>query len=125
MASQSRSLRLLVVEDHIDTVELLASLLEMRGHIVKTARSVGDALALASAETFDMVLSDVGLPDASGYDLMKRLRETTTMKGIAMSGWGRAEDIARSHEAGFTEHLTKPVQLATLETAIERVIAGA
>ncbi len=123
MASQTRSLRLLVVEDHVDTAELLAGLLELRGHVVKTASCVGDALALASAEPFDMVLSDVGLPDASGYDLMKRLRETSQIKGIAMSGWGRAEDIAKSHEAGFAEHLTKPVLLTKLEGAIERVLA--
>lgn len=114
-------LRLLVVEDHEDTAELLASLLEMRGHRVRTATCVRDALKLAIEERFDLVVSDVGLPDATGYDLMRELRATTTIKGIAMSGWGRPEDIERSREAGFSEHLTKPVVLQRLEQAIDRV----
>lgn len=120
-AVRNDSLRLLLVEDHLDTAELLADLLERRGHDVTIAASVGDALRLVETEPFDLVVSDVGLPDATGYDLMRALRATTTIKGIAMSGWGRAEDIARSREAGFSEHLTKPILLQALEQAIQRV----
>lgn len=116
-------LRLLLVEDHDDVAELLASLLAMRGHAVKIARSARDALRAISAETFDVMVSDVGLPDASGYELMRQVRARGATKGIAMSGWGRPEDIARSREAGFAEHLTKPVLLKKLEQAIARVHA--
>ena len=112
--------RLLIVEDHADTAELLASLLEMRGHVVKTASTVREALALAIAEPFDVLLSDVGLPDESGYDLMRKLRAMMPIKGIAMSGWGRDQDIAMSRDAGFMEHLTKPVAMKKLEHALER-----
>jgi CheY-like chemotaxis protein len=114
-------LRLLVVEDHEDTAALLASLLEMRGHAVTTASCVRDALDLVRTEVFDVLVSDVGLPDATGYDLMRAVREHTTLIGISVSGWGRAEDIERSRAAGFSEHLIKPIGLSKLEQAIERV----
>lgn len=117
----SGGLRLLVVDDHEDTAELLAGLLEMRGHEVKTAATVGAALRMMMMEPFDILLSDVGLPDASGYDLVRTLRDQRSdVKAIAMSGWGRPEDIAQSQAAGFVEHLTKPVLLKNLELAIER-----
>jgi CheY-like chemotaxis protein len=114
-------LRLLVVEDHEDTAEILATLLQMRGHAVKVARCVRDALALARSESFDLLVSDVGLPDATGYDLMRAIHEQTPIKGISVSGWGRAEDIERSRQAGFSEHLIKPIGLSKLEQAIARV----
>lgn len=118
---RTEPLSLLLVEDHLDTAELLADLLERRGHHVVIAANVRDALRLVATERFDLVVSDVGLPDASGYDLMRALRQRTTIKGIAMSGWGRAEDIERSREAGFSEHLTKPILVHALEQAILRV----
>ncbi len=114
-------MRLLLVEDHADTAELLASLLESRGHEVVIAATVREALALATREPFDLVFSDLGLPDASGYDLMRALRTRTPLKGIAMSGWGADEDVSKSRDAGFAEHLTKPVRLHSLEQAIRRV----
>jgi CheY-like chemotaxis protein len=118
-------LRLLVVEDHPDTAELLSGLLEMRGHRVEIAGSVEEALRLAGEVQFDLVVSDVGLPDATGYDLMRQLLARMPIRGIAVSGWGRDEDIAKSREAGFSEHLTKPVALAKLEQAIDRVCGTA
>jgi CheY-like chemotaxis protein len=117
-------LRLLVVEDEPDTAELLAGLLELRGHIVVIATTVEAALALANESRFDLVVSDVGLPDATGYDLMRTLLARMPIKGIAMSGWGRPEDIEKSRAAGFAEHLTKPVALKKLEQAIDRVFAS-
>lgn len=121
MSNASHGLRLLIVEDHHDTAELLSSLLELRGHEVAIAESVEAALRLASEKPFDLVVSDVGLPDATGYDLMRELRARMEIRGIAISGWGRPEDIAKSREAGFSEHLTKPVGLQKLEQAIGRV----
>ncbi len=123
--SPATGLRLLVVEDHLDTAELLADLLARRGHRVVIAGCASDALRLASEETFDVVVSDVGLPDATGYDLMKELRARCPIKGIAMSGYGRAEDLEKSREAGFEEHLTKPIMLQKLEQAIARIHSGA
>lgn len=116
--------RLLLVEDHQDTAELLATLLEARGHQVTIAATVKEALAITAHKRFDLVVSDLGLPDASGYDLMQQLRSTTPIKGIAMSGWGGDEDVTRSRDAGFAEHLTKPVKLQHLEQAIQRVAAS-
>lgn len=120
--STAIGLRLLIVEDHRDTAELLSSLLELRGHEVTIASSVQDALRLANESSFDLVVSDVGLPDATGYDLMRQLKAQMPILGIAISGWGRPEDIEKSRQAGFAEHLTKPVGLKNLEQAIRRTI---
>lgn len=120
--STAIGLRLLIVEDHRDTAELLSSLLELRGHEVTIASSVQDALRLANESSFDLVVSDVGLPDATGYDLMRQLKAQMPILGIAISGWGRPEDIEKSRQAGFSEHLTKPVGLKNLEQAIRRTI---
>ena len=126
MTDETRGLRLLIVEDHRDTAELLSGLLELRGHQVQIAGNVEDALRLTADGQFDLVVSDVGLPDATGYELMRELLiRLPVIRGIAMSGWGRPEDIAKSREAGFSEHLTKPVALKRLEQAIKTVFAGA
>ena len=116
-----RSLRLLVVEDHVDSAELLAELLTGNGHVVRVATTASDAIAIATEQTFDVVLSDVGLPDASGYELMQQLRDRFAMKGIAVTGSGRASDIERGREAGFAMHLTKPFSLRTLQQALDTV----
>ena len=121
--SSATGLRLLLVEDHLDSAELLADLLARRGHTVVIAGCAREALERATTEPFDLVVSDVGLPDGSGYDLMKALRAARPIRGIAMSGYGRAEDLAASREAGFEEHLTKPILLAKLEQAIARIQA--
>ena len=113
-----RSLRLLIVEDHVDSAELLAELLQGHGHSVRVATTASDAMALAARETFDVVVSDVGLPDASGYELMAHLRERSSIIGIAVTGSGRASDIERGRAAGFSAHLTKPVSLQRLEQTL-------
>jgi two-component system, chemotaxis family, CheB/CheR fusion protein len=113
----ARAVRLLLVEDHEDSAELLAEILESHGYTVSVARSVRAALSLAEAEVFDVVVSDVGLPDASGYELMTKLRGK--MKGIAITGSSGDDAVARGREAGFSAHLTKPVSVRRLEQAIE------
>ena len=113
-----KSLRLLLVEDHADSAELLAELLASRGHIVRVAGTAHDALACAAKETFDIVVSDVGLPDGSGYELMAQLRDRHALKGIALSG-ARFTDAAAS--SGFVAYLTKPIALRTLEDTLEDV----
>lgn len=116
-----RPLRLLVVEDHVDSAELLAELLRHHGHTVRIATTASAAIALANEQTFDVVVSDVGLPDATGYELMATLRERFPIKGIAVTGSGRASDIERGRAAGFSVHLTKPVSMRRLEQALEEL----
>lgn len=115
------SRRVLLVEDHLDTSNLLSRLLRSWGHEVRVAQSVASALEAASAEPFDLLISDLGLPDGSGHDLMRQLAARGPMPAIAVSGYGASEDIRQSRDAGFAEHLTKPVSPAVLREAIRRV----
>jgi len=114
-------LRLLLVEDHADTAEAMADLLRALGHQVTLAGSIASALTAAGAQEgqLDLVVSDLGLPDGSGLDLMRELSRRYGLKGIALSGYGMEEDVQRSHEAGFSKHLTKPVDLQALKAAIQ------
>jgi len=121
-ASTARS-RVLLVEDHPDTARTLAKLLNLAGFDVKTAGSAALALQLAAGESFDVVVSDIGLPDATGYELMQQLRDRHRMKGIALSGYGMEDDMRKSREAGFVDHVVKPVNLSQLEAVIRRVAA--
>ena len=125
-AAAPGSLRILLVEDHADTAEAMADLLDVRGHRVTLAANVTAALTAAEAAGggFDLVISDLGLPDGSGQDLMRELRRRWALPGIALSGYGMEEDLRRSREAGFALHLTKPVNLQALEDAIRRTVGG-
>ncbi len=116
---RTRRQRILLVEDHEDTARLLRRLLEARGHEVDVASDIATALTLSGAKRFDLLVSDLGLPDGSGLDLMRGLRARgLKLPGIALSGYGRQEDIAESRSAGFVAHLTKPVDMPRLEEAI-------
>ena len=112
-ARRAAGLRVLVVEDHADSAEVLAYLLRLEGHDVRTAPDGATALELAPAFDAEVVLCDIGLPGLNGYDLAARMRErpgASGMRLIALSGYGQAEDRRRSKEAGFHFHLTKPVE---------------
>ncbi|MEI9866484.1 MAG: PAS domain S-box protein [Limisphaerales bacterium] len=111
-------LRILLIEDHEPTRTALAHLLTRREYKVKTATSVADAQALAGQETFDLVISDIGLPDGDGYTLMAELRDRFGLKGVALTGYGMDQDIERTLAAGFVVHLTKPVHVQSLEKAL-------
>jgi two-component system CheB/CheR fusion protein len=112
-------LRILVVEDHGDTARIMQRMLRHDGHDVAVAGDIATALRLMEERAFDLLLSDLGLPDGSGVDLMRTLREHgRTLPGIALSGYGQEEDIRRSKEAGFAAHLTKPTSLDQLARAI-------
>jgi PAS domain S-box-containing protein len=116
--------RVLLVEDHADTLAAMAQLLEMFGYTVRTADSVASALQAAEGERVDVVVSDIGLPDGSGLDLMRQLLARQPVRGIALSGFGMEEDLRKSREAGFVEHLTKPVDFARLQQVLARVTAS-
>ena len=117
----SAGLRVLLVEDHRDTARVLANLLKQSGYEVTTANTAAAALRLAAAEVFDVVVSDIGLPDGTGYQLMAQIRDRYGTKGIALSGYGMEDDTRKSREAGFVEHVVKPVEFAQLEAVIQRV----
>lgn len=114
-------LRVLLVEDHADTAEAVAQLLRSAGAKVTVAHTAADALEIASNTAFDLLISDLGLPDLRGTELLRRLRGLRPLPGIAMSGYGAEEDLAATLEAGFAEHLVKPIDARELESAIQRV----
>ena len=117
------SAHILLAEDHEDTARVLSRILQNAGYRVSHAASVAEALDLAADRHFDMVISDLGLSDGSGLDLMRSLHARQGIVGIALSGFGTDEDVAASSAAGFSEHLTKPVDWAQLNAAIERALA--
>jgi len=119
-----RALRILLVEDDRPSLRVMSRLLQQREHTVTTADTLSSALEVGEREDFDLIISDIGLPDGTGWDLMRRLRPRGPVKAIALSGFGMDEDILRSREAGFLEHLTKPVNFQKLEATIQRVTAG-
>ncbi len=113
--------KILLVEDDPDSAEMLALLLSSEGFEVQVAGSVHQARALA--EGCEVLVSDIALPDGSGLDLMRRIRQQKPMRGIALSGYGSQHDVEKSLEAGFEEHLTKPVDLEQLIAAVHRLAA--
>lgn len=118
-AKKTVSYRILLVEDHGQTRNTLARLLTQRGHEVVTAETIQEALEHAQTWAFDLVLSDLGLPDGSGHDLIVELRQLRPgCRGIALSGYGMESDAQRSREAGFQMHLTKPIDIQALEQAL-------
>ena len=114
----------LLVDDHLDTCLGMSRLLKRRGYKVAVAHSVTEALATAEGDKFDLLISDIGLPDGTGFDLMSTLRERGGPPGIALSGYGMENDIEKSREAGFSEHLIKPVTIDRLDDAIRRLFAS-
>jgi CheY-like chemotaxis protein len=122
-AGGDRKLRILLVEDHADTARVLSRLLRRLGHTVHVAGTVASALATAEREAIDLVLSDLGLPDGTGIDLLRRINERRPTTAIALSGYGMEQDVKKSLAAGFRKHLTKPVSFSNLQAAIESVMA--
>lgn len=123
-SSGMRLLRLLVVDDHEATLDVMVRLLRGQGHEVRAASCVADALQLASLQEFDLVLSDLGLPDGSGMHLMSEIKSRHGWPGIALSGYGMEADLRKTSGAGFSAHLVKPVEISELFSAIERVMHG-
>jgi len=116
-----RTRKLLIVEDHEATRQVLQRLLTLKGHLVTTAGTVQEALAIHRTERFDAVISDLGLPDGSGLDLMRALQRQRPVPGIALSGYGMEGDLHLSRAAGFFAHLVKPVNLDQLRQLIDQI----
>ena len=122
---QPSPLRLLLVEDHTNTRQALQRLLLRDGHSVVAAASVGTALAAAGESAFDLVISDLGLPDGTGLELMDKLRADYGLTGVALTGYGAVADVEASRRAGFISHLTKPVALAELRRVLATIVPRA
>lgn len=114
--------RLLLVEDHVDSARTLARVMQKRGYEVHMAHSVAEAVEVFRRQPVDVVVSDIGLPDGDGVDVMNQIRQIRLVPGVALSGYGTEKDISRSHAAGFAEHLIKPVDCPQLEAALERLL---
>lgn len=121
----SRGIKILLVEDHADTVRALVRLLERQGHAVRAEGTVASALEAIRDETFDLLICDIGLPDGTGFELLQEARRTCQTPALALSGFGMEEDIARARQAGFEAHLSKPVNFQKLEAAIRQLTGEA
>src|SRR5258708_34586914 len=114
----TRSFRILVVDDHPDTVAILDRILTKDGHAVKTAENYYEAMILAQGERFDVLVTDIGLPEHDGCELLTEIRTHYPIRAIALSGYGMADDVRRMVEAGFDECLLKPSGLERLRSAV-------
>jgi CheY-like chemotaxis protein len=116
-----KPLKILVVENHEDTLQAMKMYLELEGHTVNTAATMKAALAAATEDTFDLVITDIGLPDGDGWELMRQLRERVSVRAVAMSGYGWKEDLEKSRAAGFLAHLLKPLKITDLEAVLRKI----
>jgi PAS domain S-box-containing protein len=115
-----QGINILLVEDHKDSAEVMSRLLRDKGYLVETCATVAEALKASEAQRFNLVLSDIGLPDGTGIDLIKQIRQHSSIPAIALTGFGMDQDIHRYKEAGFDAHLTKPVNFQKLEMIINQ-----
>ena len=115
-------MRILIVENHQDTLKYLRMYLEALGHCVITAQTKSEALATIPSADCDMFICDIGLPDGNGWDLLKDARFSRPVYAIAISGFGTKSDRQRSVEAGYRRHLVKPFGGGDLAPLIEEAV---
>lgn len=120
----AKSGTILLVEDHVDSASILCRMLVARGHRVHVASTAREALELAATHPIDCLVSDLGLPDASGLELMQKLSQTKPIPAIALSGYGMESDVQHSLAAGFKMHLTKPVDFQQVLSALQTLLSG-
>ncbi|MEK6336895.1 MAG: ATP-binding protein [Acidobacteriota bacterium] len=115
-------MNVLMIDDSEDTIAMLKILLEIDGATVTSARNGGEALRIAAAANFDVILSDISMPEMDGFEFLRRLRQIpgrTDVPVLALTGFGQAEDIARADAAGFASHLTKPLEVDGLTEILQ------
>jgi HAMP domain-containing protein/signal transduction histidine kinase len=121
---EHQAMRILLVEDHEDSNRSLTNLLRRRGYHVQSALNFQSALDLGAKEEFDVLISDLALPDGSGIDLMQALQSTRPLLGIALTGFGMEDDVRKCRDAGFQHHLVKPIDLNKLDLLIQESAAA-
>ena len=119
---RKKRLSMFLVENHEDTLNAMTMYLELQGHTVQSARDMKSALELAPTTRFDVLISDIGLPDGDGWELLRRLSAQRPIRAIAMSGFGMNADRYKSKAAGFRDHLIKPFLIEELEAALQKII---
>ena len=115
---------ILVVDDSSESTEMLGKLLELEGAFVDLAHSGAEALTIARQKRFDLIISDISMPEMDGYQLLRELRQLPNMEGVpavALTGFGRPADIERAHREGFAEHLVKPIDIDQLLQIVRRL----
>ena len=115
---------ILLVDDEPETLEAFGALLRAEGAVLTTAASAEEALAQATPERFDLIVSDIAMPGMDGYALLRRLRELglVDVPAIALTGFARPADRKRAFDAGFSEHLGKPLDLDAFMSAVSRLL---
>ena len=121
--NSGKSLRILVVEDHSDTLQALSRLLNHFGHDISTADGARSALDMINSKKFDVVLCDIALPDGNGYDVISEAKRRSAVKAVALSGFAARDDIERGRKAGFDFHLAKPVDFHELRNVLGQIAA--
>jgi CheY-like chemotaxis protein len=116
-----KSLRILVVEDHSDTLEALSRLLDHFGHEISTAEDAQSAREMINSKEFDVILCDIALPDGNGYDVIAEAKRKRPLKAVALSGFAARDDVERGKKAGFDFHLTKPVDFHELRSVLGQI----
>jgi CheY-like chemotaxis protein len=117
----------LVVDDNTDGAEMLAMFLGLTGNVARTAFDGKSAIAVAREWQPEVVFLDIGLPDTTGYEVARALRDDPALSSavlVALTGWGSESDKRRADEAGFDAHLTKPVDVAAVKQVLEQFSAG-
>ena len=123
--AESGAKTVLLVEDHEDSAEMMCMMLDLQGLQVTSCRTIAEAVRHAGTHRFDILISDIGLPDGTGMELIQRLRAAgVAVPAVALSGFGMDSDVAQAKEAGFQVHLTKPVDMARLESVITSLIGS-
>lgn len=121
---EDRAMSIFIVENHEDTLQYLGHYLSMVGHTVRSARDMASALDDLKTAPADVLISDIGLPDGDGWELMRRIKETGRVPfGIAMSGYGMRSDKEKSLSAGYRHHLVKPFGPDELEVLLKEAAA--
>lgn len=118
-----KRLRILVVEDHNDTLEALSRLLGHFGHEISVADRAASAINMINSKQFDVVLCDIALPDGNGYDVIAEAKKKHPVKAVALTGFGGTDDVERGKKAGFDFHLTKPVDFHELRAVLGKIAA--
>jgi hypothetical protein len=119
--NSGKRLRILVVEDHNDTLQALSRLLSHFGHEISLADTAQSALNTIDSKEFDVVLCDIALPDGNGYDVVAQAKRKRPVKAVALTGFSTTDDIKRSQQAGFDFHLTKPVDFHELRAVLGQI----